>query len=415
LVTRDHTIGLLDLNKEQEGFYHQGDVDLAEMFATHVAIAIENARLFEGTRLQLERLAALREIDTAITASVDLGLTLNILLDKVISTLQVDAAGVLLLNPHTQSLKPAAQRGLPASPLPRPELRLGEGPPGQAALERRLLAFPDLTRQPLPQQPLPQQAGFGAYFAVPLVAKAQVKGVLEIFHRSPLSPDPDWLAFLETLAGQAAIAIDNAALFDDLQRSNAELTLAYDTTLEGWARALELRDKETEGHTQRVTEMTLRLAGAMGIPNAELVHVRRGALLHDIGKMGIPDSILLKPGPLSPDEWELMRRHPVYAFEMLSPIAYLRPALDIPYCHHEKWDGSGYPRGLSAEQIPLPARIFAVADVWDALLSDRPYRPAWSEAAVLEYIREQSGRHFDPRVAELFMTLVEVTQYELAA
>jgi putative nucleotidyltransferase with HDIG domain len=173
----------------------------------------------------------------------------------------------------------------------------------------------------------------------------------------------DEIQLCQAMAGQAAIAIDNAALFDDLQRSNTELTLAYDTTLEGWARALELRDKETEGHTQRVTEMTLRLATAMGVPEAELVHVRRGALLHDIGKMGIPDSILLKPGPLSESEWEIMRMHPVYAYEMLSPIGYLRSALDIPYCHHEKWDGSGYPRGLAGEQIPLHARIFAVADV----------------------------------------------------
>jgi putative nucleotidyltransferase with HDIG domain len=328
----------------------------------------------------------------------------------VVSTLSVDAAESLLLTPHTQTLKVACQRGFPPTRLSRSEARLGEGLPGQAALERRTLAFPDLRRPPLSAGLAEAQgllrAGFGAYFAVPLVAKAQVKGVLEIFHRTPLSPDPDWLAFLETLAGQAAIAIDNAALFDDLQRSHTELTLAYDTTLEGWARALELRDKETEGHTQRVTEMTLRLAQAMGMPDAELLHVRRGALLHDIGKMGIPDSILLKPGPLSSEEWLIMRRHPVYAFEMLSPIAYLRPALDIPYAHHEKWDGSGYPRGLAGQQIPLPARIFAVADVWDALLSDRPYRSEIEDEEAMAYIRDQAGQHFDPDVVKCFIELI---------
>jgi len=182
--------------------------------------------------------------------------------------------------------------------------------------------------------------------------------------------------------------------------------LAYDTTLEGWARALELRDEETEGHSQRVTEMTLRLARAMGISDAELAHVRHGVLLHDIGKMGIPDGILFKPGSLTEEEWEIMRRHPTYAYELLSPIRYLRPALDIPYSHHEKWDGTGYPEGLKGEQIPLAARIFAVVDVWDALRADRPYRPAWSEEEVIEYIREQAGKHFDPQVVEIFLRII---------
>src|SRR5207249_2272104 len=220
------------------------------------------------------------------------------------------------------------------------------------------------------------------------------------FHGSPLDPDPEWLDFLEALAGQAAIAVDNTWLFDDLQRSNTELSLAYDTTLEGWSNALDLRDKETEGHTQRVTEMTMRLAQAMGVSSASLVHIRRGALLHDIGKMGIPDSILLKPGPLTGEEWEIMRRHPVYAYELLSPIAFLRPALDIPYCHHEKWDGTGYPRGLKGEQIPLAARIFAIVDVWDALRSARPYRAAWPRDKGPGHVRTPSGSHFGPHVVE---------------
>jgi putative nucleotidyltransferase with HDIG domain len=211
------------------------------------------------------------------------------------------------------------------------------------------------------------------------------------------------LDFLEALAGQAAIAIDSAELFTQLQRSNLRLTLAYDATIEGWSRALDLRDKETEGHTQRVTETTLKLARAMGLGEDELVHVRRGGLLHDIGKMGVPDGILLKPGPLTEDEWVVMRKHPTYAYDMLSPIVYLRPALDIPYCHHEKWDGTGYPRGLMGDRIPLAARIFAVVDVWDALCSDRPYRPGWPEAKVREHIRSLAGTHFDPAAVEVFL------------
>lgn len=191
----------------------------------------------------------------------------------------------------------------------------------------------------------------------------------------------------------------------NLQQANEELALAYDATLKGWSLALELRDNETQGHSQRVTELTMRLAQAMGMNEDQLIHVYRGALLHDIGKMGIPDSILHKPGPLTDKEWAIMRKHPIYAYELLASIDYLRPALDIPYCHHEKWDGTGYPRGLKGEEIPLAARIFAVIDVWDALRSDRPYRKPWPPARVRNYILEQSGTHFDPKVVEVFMTL----------
>jgi putative nucleotidyltransferase with HDIG domain len=248
-----------------------------------------------------------------------------------------------------------------------------------------------------------EQEQFVFYHVVPLIAKGKVKGVLEIFHRSPFQPDPEWHGFADALAGQAAIAIDNTTLFEDLQRANLDLVLAYDATIEGWSHALDLRDKETEGHSRRVTEMTITLARAMGMSEADLVHVRRGALLHDIGKMGVPDGILLKAGPLSEEEWVVMRRHPTYAFEMLSPIQYLRPALAIPYCHHEKWDGSGYPRGVHGTQIPLEARIFAVIDVWDALTSARPYRAAWTVAQARTHISGQAGSHFDPEVVAAFL------------
>jgi PAS domain S-box-containing protein/putative nucleotidyltransferase with HDIG domain len=193
----------------------------------------------------------------------------------------------------------------------------------------------------------------------------------------------------------------------DLQRAHADLAEAYEATIEGWSRVLDLRDKETEGHTQRVTEMTLCLARALGVPDDELVHIRRGALLHDIGKMAISDTILQKPGPLSEEEWRQMRLHPEYAYQMLHPIDYLRPALDIPYFHHEHWDGSGYPRGLKGDEIPIAARIFAIVDVWDALLSNRPYRKGSNEEAVLEYIKKHAGTYFDPRLVESFIELYE--------
>ena len=193
-------------------------------------------------------------------------------------------------------------------------------------------------------------------------------------------------------------------------RFNLELARAYDSTLEGWARALDLRDNETEGHTHRVAQLTVRLAHAMGLRDADLVHIRRGALLHDMGKLAIPDSIMLKPSALTDEQAEIMRRHPDYAHELLSPIGYLRPALDIPYCHHEKWDGTGYPRGLKGEEIPLAARIFAVVDVWDALRSDRPYRAAWTEERAKAYIQEQADIHFDPKVVTAFLKTLETPQ-----
>jgi putative nucleotidyltransferase with HDIG domain len=252
---------------------------------------------------------------------------------------------------------------------------------------------------------------FVVYCGAPLVAKGQIKGVLEMFHRSPFELNEEMSNFIETLAGQAAIAIDNAELFDNLQRTNLELSLAYDATIEGWSHALDLRDKETEGHTLRVTEIAEQLARRMGMSDAEITHLRRGALLHDIGKMGVPDAILLKPGPLTDAEWNIMRKHPQYAFEMLSSIVYLRPALDIPYCHHERWDGSGYPRGLMGEKIPFAARIFAVVDVWDALTSDRPYRQAWTQERAMEYLQAKVEVDFDPQVVEMFLQMIETYQF----
>jgi putative two-component system response regulator len=193
----------------------------------------------------------------------------------------------------------------------------------------------------------------------------------------------------------------------NLDAAHQQLLKAYDKTIEGWSRAMDLRDKETEGHAQRVTDMTLKLAKLFGVQGEELIHIQRGALLHDMGKLGVPDAILFKPDKLKDDEWDLMKQHPKMAYDMLYPIEYLRPALDIPYCHHEKWDGSGYPRGLKGEEIPFSARIFAVVDVWDALTSNRPYRAAWDTERALEYIQEQSGSHFDPAIVKVFTKIIQ--------
>jgi PAS domain S-box-containing protein len=403
LAVQGQIIGILWIGRARP--LANSDLDLLIAIADMAANAIHRATMHEKMERQLQRLAALHAIDAAISSSMNLPLTLNILLGHVTAQLEVDAAAVLLLNPQRQTLEFSAGHGFHSTAIERSLVRLGEGLAGAAALEGRIVEVPILAEgQPVfTRASLLAGEGFVAYYCAPLMAKGQIKGVLEIFHRSPVNPDPDWLAFLETLAGQAAIAIDSAELFDGLQRSNTELSIAYDATIEGWSRALDLRDKETEGHTERVTEMTLKLARSAGISEEDLVPIRRGALLHDIGKMAIPDSILLKPGPLDEREWEIMRQHPTQAFQLLSPIIYLRLALDIPYCHHEKWNGTGYPRGLKGDVIPLAARLFAVVDVWDALRSDRPYRAGWPEEKVIEHIQAGSGTHFDPHAVELFL------------
>jgi len=190
---------------------------------------------------------------------------------------------------------------------------------------------------------------------------------------------------------------------DEIQRAHNELQEAYEETLKGWVRALDARDRETELHSKRVTLLTKSVARQAGFVDQDLEDVRRGALLHDIGKFAVPDHILRKAGPLTDAEWVIMRTHPKAAYDILKPIKHLANSLDIPYCHHERWDGAGYPRGLKGDAIPLSARIFAIIDVWDALLSDRPYRKAWKREKVIEHIRENSGTHFDPVLADLFL------------
>ena len=408
LVARDRVIGLMELYEvdNKERVFTKDEVRLAQSLSVQTAIFIENARLFEQAELRLQRTEALHKIDIAIAGSMDVNAIFNVIFDQAFAQLGMDAIVILLFDPITQVLEYAAGRGFHTQALQETRLPLGQGYAGRAALGRQIIHISKLQTRTTDflRSPTFSQEGFVSYYGVPLIAKGEIKGVLEIFHRQAFEAETEWLDFLESLAGQMAIAIDNATLFKDLQLSNIELTMAYDATIEGWSHAMDLRDRETQDHTLRVTAMAERLARAMGIGDADLVHIRRGGLLHDIGKMGVPDSVLLKPGKLTDEEWVLMRQHPQFAHDMLAPIPYLRPAMDIPYCHHEKWDGTGYPRGLQGEQIPLAARIFTVVDVYDALTSDRPYRKAWSKKKTLEYIREQSGTHFDPAVADAFLT-----------
>jgi len=405
LKVGETVIGAIDVQSAEPGAFHADDERLMAVFAKQAALTLEHARLYAQTERRMQNLASLRAIDSAISSSFDVGFTLGILLDQVTQQLGVHAADVLIFNATSQTFKFVSGQGFHTQALQYTDLRLGDGYAGRAARERKVVIIQDLARNTggLKRSAEFLREGFYTYVGVPLIAKGQVKGVLEIFQREPLELLQEQRTFLDMLAGQAAIAIDGAQLFENLQGSNSELMLAYDETIEGWSRAMDLRDKETEGHTQRVTELTLRLANSMGFAGEELVHIRRGTLLHDIGKMGVPDDILRKPGPLTDEEWVIMRKHPQFAYDMLAPIIYLRPAIDIPYCHHEKWDGTGYPRGLKGENIPLAARIFAVVDVWDALCSDRPYRKAWPEEKARPYLQEQAGKHFDPHIVEVFL------------
>ena len=400
---------LIGLGTNEDRQFTEDELLLLQGLADQAALAIVNLRLNKDAQRRLENLQALRAIDVSILKKRDLSETMGVLLDKVTHQLGVDAAIVLIVNKEEKELEYVAGRGLDDSSLRDEKLPIGEGLAGRSAKEKRIIYIHDLRNDPraLPLKQLADKEGFLSYFAVPLITQDEVNGVLEIFHRSHIQSDDEWLGFLESLAGQASIAIGNVILLSELQRSNDELLKAYDSTIEGWSFALDLRDKETEGHTRRVTELTLELAKEFGFNAEALIHIRRGCLLHDIGKLGVPDRILLKESALEPEEWEMMKRHPAYALEMLQSIKHLQQSIDIPYCHHEKWDGSGYPRGLKGDEIPLTARIFAVVDVWDAVTSDRSYRPAWSHEKALEFIKAESGKHFDPQVVKKFIHLIE--------
>jgi HD-GYP domain-containing protein (c-di-GMP phosphodiesterase class II) len=425
LLVSDSLVGILILGpKLSDEIYSYDDLLNLTTLANQTAVAIEKARLFKVVQqelserehaekqlqLQLQRMNALRSIDISIVNTYMLDASLDVILEQVIAQLQVDAAAVLLLNSNHKTLNYRASSGFRTTKVEDKKFNIGEGFAGQVAEKQAILCIPNIFEMEasLDTYTMLQAEEFISYYGIPIVAKGDVKGVLEIYHRSALNPDQEWLDFMETLATEAAIVVDNISLFQELQQSNLELEIAYEKTLEGWARALELRDNQTIGHSRRVTDMTILLAKSLGvIGEDDLTNIRRGALLHDIGKMGVPDDLLLKSGPLTPKEFEQMAQHPIYAYEMLSAIPYLLPALDIPYYHHEKWDGTGYPLGLKGKQIPLSARIFAVIDVWDALISERPYRPAWSVEEATDYIKDQSNSHFDPQVVEAFLQMVD--------
>jgi len=360
-------------------------------------------------KLKQSQLRALMSVGQAINSSLGLRRVLEEVMDSLISLMHAER-GFLMLRESNGEFAVQIARGIAHINLDEEAFKVSK------TVVRKVVdsGAPVLTTNAQADPRFDAQMSVAAYqlrsiLCVPLKLKDDLIGVLYVDNRAHagIFKEND-LELISGFADQAAVAIDSARLFEDLQESHRELEKAYQATLEGWVRALDLRDKETEGHTQRVTILTERLARSMGVEGDALVNIRRGALLHDIGKMAIPDGILLKPSQLTDDERILIQKHPVYAYEMLSPITFLVPAIDIPYCHHEKWDGSGYPRGLRGKDIPFAARIFPVVDVWDALTSNRPYRRALPQYEVRQRIKNDSGKHFDPVVVDAFMEMKDL-------
>lgn len=367
-------------------------------------------------QVRQSQLGALMGVGRTINSSLGLERVLEEVMDTLIALMRAERGFLMLREPNGELMVSMA-RGIAHNNVDDEVLKVSN------TIMRKVAAsgVSILTTNAQQDPRFENQVSVAAYqlrsiLCAPLKIKNDLIGVIYVDNRAHagIFRESD-LALIDAFADQAAVAIDNARLFENLKKTNfqlesanMELQIAYEATLNGWVRALDMRDKETEGHTRRVTVLTQKLARCMGIDEDEMVHVTRGALLHDIGKMAIPDGILLKPGQLTDDERKLIQKHPVYAYEMLSPIEFLRPAIDIPYCHHEKWDGTGYPRGLKGEDIPFAARIFPVIDVWDALISDRPYRKGLPHDVVLEHIQADSGKHFDPRVVNAFMEMGEL-------
>jgi putative nucleotidyltransferase with HDIG domain len=368
-------------------------------------------------KLKQSQLRALMSVGQVINSPLGQRRVLEEVMDSLISLMRAER-GFLMLRDSNGELTVPIARGIAHVNLDEEAFKVSR------TVVRKVVETnaPVLTTNAQADPRFDAQMSVAAYqlrsiLCVPLKLKDDLIGVLYVDNRAHagIFKEHD-LELILAFADQAAVAIHNARLLENLKETNfqleaanIELNIAYEATLHGWVRALDLRDKETEGHTRRVTVLTQRLAQRMGVDRDELEHITRGALLHDIGKMAISDEILRKKGPLTPEERVIMQTHPVHAYEMLSPIEFLRPAIDIPYRHHEKWDGTGYPHGLQREEIPYAARIFAVIDVWDALTSDRPYHTARPHDEVRQLIQADSGKHFDPQVVEAFMRMEDLS------
>lgn len=384
-------------------------VDQENEFSGSLAVVTDISRNKEvelAQQKKIEELASLRRIDTAILSGNNLKSVLQVILDQFKNELKADAVSIHIFHPHSTRVRLSkayiSDKKYNCAKNDIHHRRIHEHNEDTAGclysshFDEHILweKLSDLEIKTL--------------YVAPILVGNNRKGIIEAAFTSQVNINDEWLSYFNALITQTAVGIEKTELVEVLQTRNKELQEAYLSTIKGWANALELRDEETRGHSDRVVQMALEMAIRFGFESEALEHFRNGALLHDIGKMGVPDGILLKPGKLTDEEWVIMKKHPVFAYNLLKGIPFLSNALEIPYYHHERWDGSGYPHGLQGESIPLSARIFAVVDVWDALTSDRPYRPAWSQETTTKYLVENKGIQFDPRVVDAFLDMINL-------
>ncbi len=413
LVVQNKSVGLFSVGRNAP--FSPSEIRLVTGIANIAATAINRTNLHKETELYAQKMAAIGSIGRLMAETFDLQGIYHLLNYAVQDLIEnVSAVAISRYYPEEKILKYQYyvnnKQTIDISTIPPIEVEPASKNYTSRVILERIPLIINCVGDNSPQsstKPLSAESARHSALYVPLIAEGNVLGVLQAHSTAHSRFSQSDVDLMSLIANTAAIAIENAALFTNLQKANQDLIHAYDTTLEGWALALELRDQETRGHSSTTLDLTMQFCRAVGIPETELPYIRRGALLHDIGKMGIPDNILLKEGPLTDEEWVVMRRHPVYAFDLLNKIDFLDRSLDIPYCHHEHWDGSGYPRGLKGEEIPLTARIFAIVDVWNALQRDRPYRPAWPREKTIAYIQSQSGIQFDPQLIEIFMGMLD--------
>jgi HD-GYP domain-containing protein (c-di-GMP phosphodiesterase class II) len=404
LLHEGRVIGLIGLLSRQTDYFKRGTLAWISALTTLISDGF-----FQQENVREEQEAVERSICRILQASLDVQDPLPAVLALLASVVKADAITALRYNLSLQRFSLLTTHGLNAQAAAKLKLYFESGSGDRMLEVRQPIWVEDLLAARSEARPVSQltEEGFRSYLALPLIGHNDFLGIVEIVWRQPPEIQALDTAFLGRVTEQISLAMERSSIVRDLRHSNEGLASAYNAMVEGLSRALELRDIETEGHTRRVSVLMMRFGEHMQIPTAQWDAIKQGALLHDIGKLGIPDAILLKPGSLTPREREVMQQHAVYGYNILAPIISLRQTLDIALYHHERWDGSGYPYGLKGEQIPLVARLFALADVFDALTSDRPYRPAWAHSQAVEYLREQAGRLFDPQIVELFLEIVD--------
>jgi putative nucleotidyltransferase with HDIG domain/PAS domain S-box-containing protein len=402
----ERKIGSLTVQLESPSAY---DVRrLLQLIAGNAQTALVDRIFKRKSELQLRRISFFNLVSKSVGSTLDFDSISQLILEQIQAALEADIVVLYMLDKENDEFVCKVSNGLKLNSLNNIRIKFGQPYVGIAAEEKRTTKVFDFSSID-PASPLGhviKSEKINSQFCSPIIVGGKVTGVLEIFQRKPFIPSDEWFSYLEAMSFQTGIALEYGELYMELQKTYINLENSYEATIEGWSSALDLRDQETEGHSQRVTSLSIAMASKLGLDHEEVRRYRRGALLHDIGKIGIPDSILKKPGSLDKDEWKVMKSHPQMAANILKKIPYLADCIDIPLYHHERFDGKGYPTGLKGTEIPLSARVFSIIDVYDALTSDRPYRKAWTKTATIKYLRDMAGTQFDPAIVPVFIEMI---------